>query len=59
MNMNKQVLMEKELYSKSWHINIAKTAEVFILLDCVATISTKSYNTTHGNISVFFDNRKV
>ena len=57
--MNKQVLMKKELYSKSQYINIAKTAEAFILLDFVIMISTKSYNTTYRNISVFFDNRKV
>ena len=52
-------MIEKELYSKSWHINTAKTAEAFILLDYVTMISTKSYNVTYENISVFFYNRKV
>jgi len=51
--------MKKELYSKSWHINTAKTAEAFILLDFVITIYTKSYNKTHRNIIVYFDNSKV
>ena len=59
MNMQKQILMEKELYSKSQYINTAKTAKVFILLDFVITIYTKSYNITHRNIIVYFDNSKV
>ena len=59
MNVKKQILMEKELYSKSWYINTVKTAKAFILLDFVMTIYTKLYSTTHRNINVCFDNSKV
>ena len=51
--------MEKELFLKSWSINIAKIAEVFILLDFVMIIYIKSYNATYRNIIVSFDNSKL
>ena len=35
INIQKQILMEKELFSKSWYINTAKIAKAFILLDFV------------------------
>ena len=39
----KQVLMEKELFSKEWSHNIARRAKAIVILDTVKTIKSKSY----------------
>ena len=55
----KQIVMEKELYSKDWSINTNRAAETIILLDIIAIIQAKSYSITNGRIPKIIDNKKV
>ena len=50
MNENKQILMEREMFSKNWILNTARSAEATILLDLVKTVFKKLYNITSGNL---------
>ena len=59
MNTNKEVLIEKEMFSKNWTFNTPRSAEVTVLLDLVKTIYSKSYNIISRNIPITFDNIKV
>ena len=59
MNTNKEVLMEKEIFSKDETVNTSRSAKVIVLLDLVKIIYSKSYNITSGNIPITFDNIKV
>ena len=47
---DKIILMEKEIYSKKWNLNKARSAEAIALLDLIKTIKNKSYQIESGEI---------
>ena len=55
----KQMLMEKELFSKEQSYNTAREAKATVLLDTVKTIQSKSYQITTSQIKIAADNKKV
>ena len=55
----KEILIERELYSKDWGLNSNRSTKVMILLDMIATFKVKSYTVTNGRIPIIIDNKKV
>ena len=59
MNRDKNILIEKELFTKEQEMNTARTAEAIILLDMIRTINNKSYDITDVNMTIAMDNKAV
>ena len=59
MDMDRNILMEKELFVKEWEMNTTRIAEVMILLDMIQTINNKSHNITNMNLIVAMDIKVV
>ena len=57
--LDKQLVAEKELYSKNWELNLARIAEAIILLDVINVIREKILNIEEGKIVVATDNGKI
>ena len=55
----KEILMEREVFSKEWEINTLRTAEAIILLDMIDTINRKSYDINDADMTVAIDNKAI
>ena len=55
----KEIMMEKEVFSKEWEMNTPRMVEVVILLDMIHTINRKSYDINSINMIVAIDNKAV
>ena len=55
----KEILIEKELYSKDWDLNSNRSAEAMILLNMIATFKAKSHTVNNRRILIIMDNKKV
>ena len=55
----KEIMMEREVYTKEWEINKARIAEGVILLDMIYMINSKSYNVEGANMLIVIDNQAV
>ena len=59
VDVDKRVLIEKELFSKDQKNNTPKGAEVIIFLDMVQTVYQKSQGINSGAVTMFCDNKDV
>ena len=59
IDMDKNILIEKELFAKEWKINTSIIAEAVILLDMIQAINDKSYNIMNLNMIIVIDNKAV
>ena len=56
IDKDRNILIEKELFTKEQEINTARIAEAVILLDIIRTINDKSYNIINVRITIAIDN---
>ena len=59
MTLDKRILIEKELYSKNWHINMPRSVEEIILLDLVQILYHKARQIEEGGIIITFDIKEM
>ena len=57
MNINREVLIEKELYSKQWSMNSQYRAKAIILFDIIIIIYSKSCNINRRELIVVINNK--
>ena len=55
----KEILIEKEVFSKEQEMNTPRTAEAVILLDMIHTINRKSYDINGADITVAMNNKAI
>ena len=59
MTEDKEVLMEREVYSKQQEMNTLHSAKAIILLDLVQTVNKKSYQIQNVTIIIAMDEKKL
>ena len=55
----KEELKSHEIHAKDWNLNTSKTAEAEILLDLIATLRMKSWNTNQEKVDVNLNNKET
>ena len=55
----KEILMEREVFSKEQEMNTLRMAEAIILLDMIYTINGKSYDINGADMMVAMDNKAI
>ena len=59
IDKDRNILIEKELFSNKQEMNTTRIAEAIILLDMIQIINNKSYDIMNMNLTVAIDNEAV